>query len=132
MSASPVLVWDPIGGPIGISVAEILAARGHEVHLMTQDQLVGNERARSGDLGPANARLQQVGVQLYRRRLLRSIGGGVAELENRFTGERERLPVAAVVDAGHRLHEPVVVGDAVAPRTMYEAILEGRRAAQSL
>ena len=112
---------------------------------MTQDQIVGNELARSGDLGPANARLQQVGVQLHRRRLLRSIGGGVAELENRFTGERERLPVAAVVDAGHRLPEPwtvpaglhgeervVVVGDAVAPRTMYEAILEGRRAAQSL
>lgn len=145
VSAGPVLVWDPIGGPIGISVAENLVARGHEVHLMTQDQIVGNELARSGDLGPANARLQQAGVQLHRRRLLRSIGGGVAELENRFTGEREHLPVAAVVDAGHRLPEPwtvpaglhgeervVVVGDAVAPRTMYEAILEGRRAAQSL
>jgi NADPH-dependent 2,4-dienoyl-CoA reductase/sulfur reductase-like enzyme len=145
VSASPVLVWDPIGGPIGVSVAENLAAAGHEVHLATQDQIVGNELARSGDLGPANARLQQAGVTIHRRSVLRSTGATSASLENRFTGEITEVEARAVVDAGHRLPEQwdpsdrvaedqrvIYVGDAVAPRTMYEAILEGRRAAQSL
>lgn len=141
-----VLVWDPIGGPIGVAVAEVLAAAGRTVHLATPDLVVGNELARSGDMGPANARLAQAGVQLHRRAVLRSVKKGSATLEDRFTGATEDLPVAAVVDAGHRLpdeslfeelrdatgHKPVRAGDCVAPRTVHEAILEGRRAALAL
>ncbi len=142
----PVLVWDPIGGPMGVSVAELLAAAGREVHLATQDNIVGNELARSGDLAPANARLQQAGVHLHRRSLLRQVRKSTAVFEDRFTAERRELPVAAVVDAGHRLPDETLwdalrdrpelhvvrVGDCVAPRTIHEAILEGRRAALAL
>jgi hypothetical protein len=67
-------------------------------------------------------------------------------LEDRFTGTRSSLDVSAVVDAGHRLPDdelwdalraagvPSVVraGDDVAPRTVMEAVLEGRRAAVDL
>ncbi|MBM3679263.1 MAG: hypothetical protein FJW96_15530, partial [Actinobacteria bacterium] len=49
------------------------------------------------------------------------------------------LPAALVVDAGHRLPAPasegsqaVVAGDAVAPRTLLEAVREGRRAVFAL
>ena len=52
-----VAVWDPIGGPIGISVAETLRAHGRDVHLVTPDLIAGNELSRSGDLAPANVRL---------------------------------------------------------------------------
>lgn len=142
----PVLVWDPIGGPTGVAVAELLAAAGRTVHLATQDYIVGNELARAGDLAPANARLAQAGVVMHRRSVLRSVVAGGAELENRFTAARTTLEVAAVVDAGHRLPDeslwdavrdaigtrPSRAGDCVAPRTVHEAILEGRRVALDL
>ena len=61
------------------------------------------------------------------------------------SGERAVLPAAVFVDAGHRLpedslyrsvaaHRPDVfaAGDAVAPRSLLEAVLEGRRAAMAL
>jgi hypothetical protein len=105
----------------------------------TQDFIVANALARAGDLAPANARLARAGVILHRRSVLREVTPFGATLEDRFTARRSSIEVAAVVDAGHRLPatvEPLidgrdlaVVGDAVAPRTVHEAILEGRRAA---
>ncbi|HET6774588.1 MAG TPA: mycofactocin system FadH/OYE family oxidoreductase 1 [Acidimicrobiales bacterium] len=138
----PVLVWDPIGGPIGISVAERLRADGREVVLATPDLIAGNELSRSGDLAPANVRLQSAGVVLARRTLLRAVRPGTVEVEDRFTGERRTVVAVAVVDAGHRLPDDELwrrgggrwpaAGDAVAPRTIHEAILEGRRRALAL
>ena len=131
-----VLVWDPIGGPVGVGVAERLAAAGRTVHLATQDFIVGNELARAGDLADANARLARAGVTLHRRSLLRAVSPTSATLEDRFTARRYDLEVTAVVDAGHRLPAETpelpggvrTVGDGVAPRTVHEAVLEGRRA----
>ncbi len=140
-----ILVWDPIGGPIAVSVAESLAARGLAVELATPDGIVGNELSRSGDLAPANARLQQAGVVLHRRTLLRSVKKGSAEVEDRFSGEWRTIRCSAIVDCGHRLpdetayrelvdaHDVVIrVGDCVAPRTIHEAILEARRAVEAI
>jgi 2,4-dienoyl-CoA reductase (NADPH2) len=63
-------------------------------------------------------------------------------LEDRFTGELRQLRVAALVDAGYRLPDDRLwrdtgeqlprAGDAVAPRSIHEAILEGRRTALAL
>jgi 2,4-dienoyl-CoA reductase (NADPH2) len=138
----PVLVWDPIGGPIGISVAERLRAEGRQVALVTPDLIAGNELGRSGDLAPSNVRLQSSGVTIERRTRLRAVVPGEAHVEHRFTGEPRVLPAAAVVDAGYRLPDDRLwratgeshrrAGDAVAPRTVHDAILEGRRAALSL
>lgn len=140
--AGPVLVWDPIGGPIGISVAERLRAEGRDVALATPDLIAGNELARSGDLAPANVRLQASGITIERRTLLRAVAPGSVQVEHRFTGEGRTLPAAVVIDAGYRLPDDRLwratgerlprAGDAVAPRTVYEAILEGRRVALAL
>ena len=141
-----VLIWDPIGGPIGVALAELLAARGVEVHIATPDNIIGNELARSGDLAPANARLLQAGVHMHPRMLLRAVSAQGATLEDRFSAQKQELPVAVLVDAGHRLPNDALeqdlvdislvqacsVGDCVAPRSIYEAILEGRRAAIAL
>ncbi len=54
-----IVVFDPIGGPIGVAIAEELGARAV---LVTQDNIAGNELARTGDLAPANTRLAQAGV----------------------------------------------------------------------
>ena len=135
----PVLVWDPIGGPIAISIAELLSAQKREVTLATPDLIAGNELSRTGDLAPANVRLQASGVHLAKRSLLRRVSAGDVEVEDRFTGERSALKAAVVIDAGYRLPDDHLwretderlarAGDAVAPRSVYEAILEGRRAA---
>jgi 2,4-dienoyl-CoA reductase (NADPH2) len=135
-------VWDPIGGPIAVSVAELLQASGRQVSLITPDLIPGNELSRSGDLAPANVRLQSAGVVIERRSILRAANLGEVVVEDRFTGEERRLPAAAIVDAGYRLPEDDLwrrsgrrfprVGDAVAPRTVHESVLEGRRAALAL
>jgi mycofactocin system FadH/OYE family oxidoreductase 1 len=146
LPAGPVVIWDPIGGPTGVGVAELLAAAGREVHLVTPDHIVGNELARSGDLAPANARLAQAGVVMHKRSVLRSVGEGAAVLEDRFSGGEHVVTAAVVVDAGHRLPDedlydgvrdaigsrPSRAGDCVAPRTVHEAVLEGRRTALDL
>jgi 2,4-dienoyl-CoA reductase (NADPH2) len=142
---SPAVVFDAIGGPIGIGTAELLASLGASVTLVTPDFAVGDQLAMSGDLAPAGVRLQQAGVTLIKRSLVRSVEPEHVVIEHRDSGEVRVLAAAVLVDAGHRLPEDtlykaislsrsgvVVAGDAVAPRTVLEAVLEGRRAAVSL
>jgi len=131
----PIAIFDPIGGPIAVALAEEL---GERAILITQDHIAGNELSRTGDLAPANVRLAQRGATIERRTLLRSVGRGTVEVEDRFSGERRSIPCAALVDCGFRLPtEPMAgadlrAGDCVAPRTIYEAVLEGRRAALAI
>jgi 2,4-dienoyl-CoA reductase (NADPH2) len=129
-----IVIFDPIGGPIGVALAEELGGRAV---LVTQDNIAGNELSRTGDLAPANTRLAQAGVTIERRTLLRVARATEVEVEDRYAGERRTIPCAALVDCGFRLPtEPidaaVQVGDAVAPRTIHEAVLEARRAALAI
>lgn len=141
LEPGPVAIWDPIGGPIAVSIAELLVGEGRAVHLITGDQIVGNELSRTGDLAPANARLAQAGVTMHRRRILRKVRKRDVEVDNKFTGERERIVANALIDAGHRLPDDAFaavdrsvarIGDCVAPRTIAQAVLEGRRWAQAM
>ena len=136
----PCVIWDPVGGPIGISVAELLAA-GRQVALVTHDLIPGTQLARSGDLADASTRLQRAGVALHKRSRLVTVTPSAAVVEDVFTGEAREIEARVVIDAGHRLPEDTLwrahptlsrAGDAVAPRTVYEAVLEGRRAALAL
>ena len=130
-----IALFDPIGGPIAVALAEEL---GERAILITQDHIAGNELSRTGDLAPANVRLAQRGVTIERRSLLRSVRRGEIEIEDRFTGARRTISCAALVDCGFRLPTEALVGanlqagDCVAPRTIYEAVLEGRRAALAI
>jgi mycofactocin system FadH/OYE family oxidoreductase 1 len=141
----PVAIWDPIGGPIAVSVAELLASAGRETSILTPDLIVGTLLSRSGDLAPANTRLAGAGVVFHKRVVLRAVEPAGALVEDRFTGERSVVKAGAVVDAGARLPDEQLfdqfdadgirlarAGDAVAPRTIYEAVLEGRRVALAL
>ena len=134
-----VVLLDPIGGPIAVALAEEL---GERATLVTQDLIAGNELSRTGDLAPANVRLQQRGVHIERHavvRLVRRTGDFIeVDVDDRFTGRRRTLPCSAVVDCGFRLPDQPLpgafarAGDCVAPRTIHEAVLEGRRAAYAV
>jgi 2,4-dienoyl-CoA reductase (NADPH2) len=137
----PVLVHDTVGGPIGVGVAEWLAEAGRDVALVTADQIAGTLLSLTGDLADANTRLQRAGVRRELRALLRGLAAGRADLEDPWTGATRQVPVAVVVDCGHRLPEEALyrarpgtprAGDCVAPRTVLEAVLEGRRLALEL
>ena len=142
----PVVVLDPVGDATGVGLAELLAGRGRDVALVTPDPVVGHELGPSGDLVPAAARLAASGV----RRLVRTIplrwADGVLHLRDAATGAPSTLPCAAVVDTARGLPGPVppgaepvagllvrgqtvLAGDVLAPRTVHDAVLEGRRAA---
>ena len=130
----PVVLHDPVGGPVGVGVAEVLAAAGREVAVVTPDSVVGARLA--ADLAPANGRLARAGVRRETGTLLLAVDGEQAVLADRWTGERRTIPCAVVVDAGPLLpgdgRGGVVAGDALAPRTVLEAVLEGRRAAREI
>jgi len=142
------VVWDPVGGPVGVGVAELLAGLGRAVVLVTPDFVAGEQLSRTGDLAAANVRLARAGVELVRHAVVRAVDGEAVTVEDRFSGARRRIPAPLLVDAGHRLPEdglaraltagrppeaPILLaGDAVAPRTLHEAVLEGRRAALGL
>jgi len=137
----PVVVHDPVGGPVGVGVAEWLAAAGRQVALVTPDQIAGTLLSLSGDLADANTRLQRAGIRRELRALLRDVRPGRVELEDIWTGERRQVACGALVDCGHRLPEEQLygqrpgtarAGDCVAPRTILEAVLEGRRRALEL
>jgi 2,4-dienoyl-CoA reductase (NADPH2) len=136
--AGPVVVHDPVGGPVAVGIAEWLAAAGREVALVAPDQVAGTLLSLTGDLAPANTRLAQAGVHRELRALVREIGDGHVVLEDIWTGARREIPCAALVDCGHRLPDEALylarpgtprAGDCVAPRTALEAVLEGRRRA---
>jgi 2,4-dienoyl-CoA reductase (NADPH2) len=145
----PVVVWDPAGGPVAVSVAETLAAEGLAVTLVTPDFLVGSRLSHTGDLVEANARLWGAGVELVRRTQVVAVTAEGVEVEDRWSGVRRLLPAAALVDCGFRRPDETLwehgrsrgahvsppgtrAGDGVAPRSIYEAILGGRRAALAI
>ena len=140
--AGPVVVWDPIGGPVAVSVAELLAGLGRSVTLVCPDFVVATQLSLTGDLAPANSRLLQAGVALVKRSLVRTVAADAVTVEDRWSSQRRLLPAAVLVDCGPALADDGLwrasggvharAGDAVAPRTIHEAILEGRRAALAL
>jgi mycofactocin system FadH/OYE family oxidoreductase 1 len=137
----PAVVHDPVGGPVGVAVAEWLAAAGRPVAIVSPDPVIGSQLALTGDLADANVRLQRAGVRRELRSRLRAAGGGTALLEDVWTGEQRRIDCAVLIDCGHRRPDEELyeqrpgtarAGDCVAPRSVHEAVLEGRRAAQAL
>jgi len=143
----PVVVDDPVGDWVGIGVAELLAGQGREVALVTGDLVAGTQLSRTGDLAPANARLARAGVRSVKRSTVTAVIDGEVRVEDRYTGEKGSLAASVLVESSHRLpdeglvpghpapprrHAVLRAGDAVAPRTAYEAILEARRAVGTL
>jgi 2,4-dienoyl-CoA reductase (NADPH2) len=80
-------------------------------------------------------------VALEKRSVLRRVDAATATVTDTFTGEPRDVKAAVVVDAGYRRPDDTLwqadesqprAGDAVSPRSVYEAVLEGRRLALGL
>ena len=112
---------------------------------MSPDPVAGTLLARTGDLADANVRLQRAGVARRLRSRITAVGRGqVARRRRVDRRDRSACPRRSLVDCGHRLPDDELctwlsatrasarAGDCVAPRTVHEAILEGRRAALAL
>ncbi|MFD6675109.1 mycofactocin system FadH/OYE family oxidoreductase 1 [Rhodococcus zopfii] len=134
-----VLVWDPVGGPVAVAVAERLAALGHRVHYATCDPIAGSRLAPTGDLVDANARLLRAGITRHLGVTVRAVEPTGVHLEHPVTGERTTVPGALLVDCSPGWPDDKLadvgrngIGDCVAPRTVREAILEGYRLAAEL
>ncbi len=139
----PVVVHDPVGDAVGVSVAERMASEGRPVVFVCQDPVAGTQLSRTGDLADANVRLERAGVvRRLRSRIIGCDAEGVT-IEDVWTGETSRVEAAVLVDCGHRLPDDLLyaelgdpdvmrAGDCVAPRSILEAVLEGRRVASSL
>jgi len=132
-----VVVHDPVGDWTGVGVAEQVAAAGLRCALVTPDPVAGTQLDRTGDLADANARLQRAGVARELYATLLAVRDGRAELVDVHTGARRTVPCTVVLDCAHRLPEDALwlarpelarAGDCVAPRTVHEAVLDGRRA----
>ncbi|MEN3266792.1 FAD-dependent oxidoreductase [Pseudonocardia sp.] len=133
-----VVVHDPIGDWTGVGIAEQVVATGRPTAIVTRDPVAGAQLGRTGDLVPANTRLQQACVSRELYSLLLDVRDGRAVLEHVWTGERREIDCAVAIDCGYRLPEDALwaarphldrAGDCIAPRTVYESVLEGRRAA---
>ncbi len=135
----PVVVHDPVGGPVAVGVAEWLAAVGRDVALVTPDQIAGTLLSLSGDLADANTRLQRAGVRRELRAVVRRIAGGPGPRRRRLDRARGATwpppswSTAATACPTRRSTTSgpgtLRAGDCVAPRTVLEAVLEGRRRA---
>lgn len=139
LPAGPVAVFDPVGDAVGSGVAELLAGSGRQVAIVTQDPVVGTQLALTGDLAEANYRLQRAGVRLVKRSVPRRLTTDRLLVEETWTAVESEVDAAVLVHCGHRLPAESLyrqgiarIGDCVAPRTGYEAILEGRRAAAAV
>ncbi len=140
-----VIVLDEGGFWKGCGTAWHLAEQGHKVSLVTPDALVGKELQRSASDFPMRQRLTQLGVRFFTERAVSHWGPQGAELLNLLDGSREALAADSLVlatvhqaDMGLRDEllaaglEPVMIGDANAPRNAAYAIYEGRKAALAL
>lgn len=134
-----IVIWDALGGPTGIAAAELLADR-YTVHLVHPDPVAGSQLASSGDLAPASTRMLQAGVHLRARSVVSSTTTeGVCGAE-RITHLPFELPAAALIVATARKPQYMLkvperfqrIGDALAPRTIADAILDARRAILSI
>ena len=135
----PVTRFDPALSVDALTVLSGAAGLPHGP-VVVHDTVVGTLLSLTGDLADANVRLQRAGVTRELRSLLREVSGGTALLEDVWTGAQRRVDCAVLVDCGHRLPDETLylarpgtprAGDCVAPRTVAEAIREGRRLGQA-
>ncbi|WP_167863484.1 NAD(P)-binding protein [Erwinia rhapontici] len=140
----PVLVYDEWGGRAALSVAEYLAAQGHQIEFVTPLTYPGEGLNGTVRL-PAVARLARLGcrfsvnqsLHLRQGALIRvdSLSGEQQPLSERFTAlVTSRVPTVnfplftALQQAGIAVQ---IIGDARAPRGITEATREGYLAART-
>lgn len=141
-----VVIYDAIGGRQAMVAADHLAELGRKVSFITTLGQPGPNLAASRDWGKVYGRLRRMGVQFRTDRELVAVAAGEVTERDLYTKELFTEPADAVVmvlgssaqdSLFHRLkaagHADVhLIGDAMAPRRVSDAIREGERVARRL
>ena len=142
------LLFDTMGGRQGAVTAEILARRGAEVEFVTQLGQPSPDLGASRDWGKVHGMLRKAGVRFHVDRELVEIAPGRVVARDLYTGATETFEdvdtVVMVVGsaANDSLYHAMsgagngpdchLVGDAMAPRRVNDAIREGDLAARRI
>ncbi len=135
-----VILYDEGGNWRGLGTAWALAEQGKTVTLVTPEPFVGKELARTSADIPLRARLARAGVTVRTESCIARWHGDGADVLDLLTRLSERVSASALVMATtNRAFDPlsqsladlnpVLIGDAAAPRQAPYAFHEGRRAA---
>jgi dimethylamine/trimethylamine dehydrogenase len=140
----PVLVFDDDHYYMGGVVAEVLAAAGREVTLVTPQFLVSAWTDNTVERNRIHARLMGMGVQVELNTALVELAGEKAVLGCVFTGQTRALDAASVVmvtsresrDHLHRALENRLditrIGDCLAPGTIAACVRSGHKYAREM
>ena len=139
-----VVLFDTMGGRQGAVTAEYLARRGADVSFVTQLGQPSPDLAASRDWGKVHGMLRTLGVHFRVDRELTDITKETVTIRDLYTGDTEVLEdidtVVMVVGSEARdalFHDLdttdcQLIGDAMAPRRVNDAIREGELAARRL
>lgn len=141
-----VLYIDESGGKQGASTVEFLADQGKKIEMVTSDPFIGVELAPIGELNLMRQRLLQKGVVFTQEVQVEEIGPDKVIAREKYSNQLINFEGhdTVVVDAGNvvldnlyqqlkgKVKELYRVGDAVAPRNIEMAILEGRAVGEKL
>jgi hypothetical protein len=141
-----VVILDETGSYAPLGIAEVLAAAGTHVHLVTPAPAVGAEAGAELELPHVMPRLRRLGVELMVWRDIDSVEGRRVVLEDVWSGSLEPIEsVDAIVLARQRAardalfgelgaagRETRLIGDARSPRSTLAVIHEAEALARGL
>ena len=142
-----VVIYDDDHYYLGGVIAELFAAAGRKVTLVTPEARVSAWTENTMEQHRVHVRLAEAGVEIVLSQVLTSAGSGAIELGCAYTGRPMTLPADALVLLTARLPDdelatalraaeggPTVraLGDALAPGTIAAAVWDGHRYAEEL
>ena len=135
-----VIVLDEGGNWRGTGTAWYLADRGHEITIVTPDELIGKELSRTTVDSKIRATLKKLGARFMLESVIEHWHGDHATVRSLLDGSTQRVDASAIVTATTntvfndvelalaatdiRFH---VIGDAAAPRQAPYAFHDGRK-----
>jgi dimethylamine/trimethylamine dehydrogenase len=147
----PVLLYDDDNFYLASVLAEVLAARGLEVHFVTPDDVIAGWTVNTLDYRHIQKRLRKLGIRLHTAKSLQSFDGHRVELSCVWSDDVVQLGAKAVVPVTMRLPEDglyqqllaresewqsagvtqvTCIGDALAPGLIAHAVYAGHRFAR--
>ena len=144
---SKILILDDTGSYLPLGLAELLGSGGSEVEVLSRFPVIGDQLAGTQDLPWLLPRLAGLPVRLSPNHFIESIHPGTVEVYETLTGRARQVDdVDTVVLAMLRSPDDALfrrlratgtveahcIGDAVAPRSVAEAIYEGEKLGRML
>lgn len=131
------IVLDEAGDHAGMGAAEWLVDRGWTVTVVTHDMFVGQRLTSTLELTPFNQRAAAKKIALRPQLEVTRVTAHTVEAVDVFSREPFTFDADVVVDASYEVprddaHGAPSAGDAVAPRRIGHAILEGHRLGRAL